>query len=240
LTHIASEKNYPDRITLEYLSSRIWIAPSEVDVQLHCPAKYEIQAPEMKRLVEQGASISTIASLYHTSSKDVLAILRFAETGEIPFKKTAAQKEAKGRGAGSGKGIKKAERFKQVVANLRDSERKPWPTIREHIKEQFGETLSLPTVVRSYDLAHPELIKDAAERGEHPNRGHAQRLSSQARKTIRRLLLKRKYTQEQIAKKAGCSVRRVAWEARRMRDEGLIPVAKPGPPTRKTEKLAGR
>jgi len=64
LHQIAKDKDYPDSLTLEYLSHGIWTMPVEVSTVIDEVPKYERLAPIFKEMRDNGASIQTIAAAH--------------------------------------------------------------------------------------------------------------------------------------------------------------------------------
>ena len=78
----------------------------------------------------------------------------------------------------------------------------PFEHIVAYILVHFGERISVQTVKRAYDHAHPEALEDAAEKGQTPNRGPHVRIGEDRYNHIRDLLRKGESCEE-IARKVG-------------------------------------
>ncbi len=64
--------------------------------------------------------------------------------------------------------------------------------------------LKQATILRAYDYAHPEPVRDAVENGQHTNRGRFSFLGEPVHREVRDLL-KKGFTTKEIAERAGCS-----------------------------------
>lgn len=225
LAKIARQGDYPDSITLEFLSWRNWIVPNEIVVVIHDVPKYEEQAPIFLEMKKAGASINAIASAHRISGNYVKEILRFAETGERPDWTAAKSRKSKGgrrpstagdsaagrSAVGAPQRIPKYQEIAQEVVRLHDCEGMSFETIR--ILFEVGRH----TVARAYDFARPEHAHSALRDGKCPDRGKVSIIGLQKYLEIRRMLAEGKSAAE-TAKAVGCGKSTVYRErARRKR-----------------------
>jgi hypothetical protein len=168
-----------------------------VEVVIEKVPQYERLAAEFKRLHDKGASINTIATA-HGLHWQAAAILHFAETGERP-------KFHCGKRTGTGPGT--PCRFKEIaekVVHLRDQKKMSFARIAAPLR------VSGQTVRRAYDHAHPEIVRQAAERGQDPCRGRYSHLGQEKYDRIQQLLDKGKKPAE-VAAQIGCGTSTVNW-----------------------------
>ncbi len=164
LHKIASNGDYPDCITLEYLSHAIWIKPKSVKVVIEDVPKYEQLAPKFKQLHQNGASIRTIASAHGMCWSYAKEILDFADTGVRPQWKGTKK-------SGRRTGVTPLyQRIAADVSRLRDKRNLSFPKIVDWLLENRGTSVSVDTACRAWDFAHRETIRRAAERGQVPER----------------------------------------------------------------------
>lgn len=218
LQQVAKNKNYPDSITLEFLCSRNWIIPTTVDIPLEKVPKYELLAPKVKKLHDQGASLSTIASVHQIPYRWAGQILEFAETGKRP-----TAKKPEGPRAAPNRSRLTYRHIVDRVAHLRDFEELPFHRIAARITEERQTRVSEKMVKRAYDVAHPEIAKDAIARGETPRRGRCGgKLGEDVHRKIREGLANDDRSKD-IARTAGCSVSLVNRLRRNMHAEEKSP-----------------
>ena len=164
LLKAASNGDYPDCITLEYLSHAIWIKPKSVKVVIEDVPKYEQLAPKFKQLHQNGASIRTIASAHGMCWSYAKEILDFADTGVRPQWKGTKK-------SGRRTGVTPLyQRIAADVSRLRDKRNLSFPKIVDWLLENRGTSVSVDTACRAWDFAHRETIRRAAERGQVPER----------------------------------------------------------------------
>jgi site-specific DNA recombinase len=181
--------------------------PQVVEVPIEKVPAYEKLAPEFKRLRAKGASIQSIASAHGMSWQYAAEIIHFAETGERPKWRV---------GTITGTGPAKPPKYPEIaqeVAHLRDQKKMSFLRIAEKL------VVSESTVRRAYDLARPEIVREAAERGEIPRRGRYSHLGEDKYQMIRQLLGAGEKPVA-IAASVGCGTRTVYRIWRQMRGRG--------------------
>jgi hypothetical protein len=154
LRKVAKDKGYPDSPAL----AAIPIDKQPVKVVIDKVPKYEQLAPLFKQLRDNGASVQTIASAHQMTWLNVRQALEFADTGKRPDWGPGRKR--------TGQGIKtKYVVIASEVARMRDVEKMAFKEIAKRLK------VSLATIQRAYDYAHPEIVREAAEKGATPHRG---------------------------------------------------------------------
>jgi hypothetical protein len=169
------------------------VSAQPVEVVIEKVAQYELLAAKFKHLHDEGTSINTIASVHGIPWQTAADILHFAETGERP-------KFHCGKRTGTGPG--KPCRFKEIaeeVVHLRDRKKMSFARIATTLGVYEG------TVRRAYDHAHPEIVRQAAERGEQPRRGRYSHLGQDKYDLIQQLLDAGENPAE-VASRVGCSI----------------------------------
>lgn len=136
--------------------------------------KYERLAPKVKKLDAKRASIDTIARSLGTSWEVAREARDFARTGKRPTRKSKA-----GRKKGKGKPNKKYADLAEEVVRLREQQRLSFGKIAKLLK------VHTCTATRAYDHAKPEAVRDAAEQGKRPSRGHCSRFGGSILDQIR-------------------------------------------------------
>ncbi len=199
LRRLGREKDYPDSLTLEFLSRGIWTTPETVDVVIDNVPKYVHLAPKFMEMKQNGASIQTIASAHGMSWQYAQEILRFAETGERPL----------WRGHATPNGSKSTTPiFIQIepdVTRLRDHDKEPWKAIVDWLAEHRDIHVSESTARRAWDHGHQDAIHLAAEAGATPDRGSYSHLGTTVFNKVRKLLASDEMKVKEIAAEAGCS-----------------------------------
>jgi DNA invertase Pin-like site-specific DNA recombinase len=199
LRQVAMDKGYPDAASLA-------AAPSETqpfEVVIEKIPKYERLAPVFLEMEKNGASVQTIASAHKISWQYAKEILVFAKTGKRPEWKS---------GKGGEKGLAKPAKYPDIakdVAYLRDVKNVPFRKIAAQLK------VGASTVYRAYDSAHQDAVREAAERGERPNRGRYSHLGEDVYQQIRQMLHEGKKDAE-IAATVGCGTSTVGRVRRKM------------------------
>ena len=201
LRSMARERN-PDILAVENGA-----APQPVEVVIDKVPKYERLAPVFKQMRANGASVESIAHVHGMSRQYAKEILDYADTGQRP-----KWKSRKRTGARKGKTPKHIEIAEDVV-RMRDVKLKPFSQIAAE------KGVSYETVCRAYDHVRPEAVREAAEKGETPKRGHYSRLGAEKFDEIRKLLREGKKDAE-VAAKVGCGHSTVARERHKMKAEG--------------------
>jgi DNA invertase Pin-like site-specific DNA recombinase len=196
LKRFAGDKAYPETVTLEYLSTRIWITREKVETRVDHVPKYARIAAEVRAMADAGASVNTIAAALGITWFAANDALKFATTGEVP------QTRPPGKRTGTRSGTPKHIALAAEVARLRDEERLSFPEIAKHFD------ISMATARRSYDHAHRGDVLDAAAGGRKPSRGCFVRVGVEARREILRRLGGGEAAGA-IAAAVGCSVRTV-------------------------------
>ncbi|MCA9248071.1 MAG: helix-turn-helix domain-containing protein, partial [Planctomycetales bacterium] len=198
LRKVGRQKDYPDSLTLEFLSRGNWITLESDEVLLDKIPDYERLAPRFKELEEGGASVQTIASAHKISWQYANDILHFAKTGERP------QWKGHGKSNGTVNLEPLYEQIRQDVVRLRDEERRSLPEIKAWLAEHREITVSENTIRRAWDLEHRELIEEAAQSGVTPKRGNCCRLGVEKFDRIRALLAAGELSVMQIADEVEC------------------------------------
>jgi predicted transcriptional regulator len=198
----AKAKDYPDSITLEYLSSRIWIRPETVEVWIDHTPKYEKISAKVAELTDKGASVNTIAGALGETWATVSQALDFAKTGKRP--KTKPSGKRTGEEHPRRKKVDVAE-----VVRLRDERR----LSLKKIARQLG--ISQGTAVRAYDRGNPQAVREAAERGQKPKRGRYTHLGPEVFERIQAMLTAGQ-APVKLAAEVGCGVSTV-YRVRRQR-----------------------
>ncbi len=187
----AQGKDCPDSITLEYLGTRIWITPEGVETPIAHTPKYEVISRRVADLAAQGASVNTIAAALGETWVTVNQALDFARTGHRRKLKPGGKRT--GRGHSGRKPIDVAE-----VVRLRDEQRLSF----KKMAQRFG--VSEGTVTRAYDRGKPQAVREAAERGQKPQRGRYSHLGPEVFERIQ-AGLKAGDSPERVAQQVGCS-----------------------------------
>ena len=201
LREVARDKDYPEAASLTRAT-----APAEpVTVVIDEVPKYEELAPMFLEMERKGASVQSIASAYKMSWKYAKEILVFAKTGKRPKWKA-------GKRTGTGGKRAKYPDLQERVAHLRDVDKKPFAQLARELKVGLG------TVQRAYDAAHQGEVREAAERGERPDRGRWSILGEEKYRQIRQMLGEGRKDAE-IAAEVGCGVSTVGRERRKMQAE---------------------
>jgi len=155
LHQIAKDKDYPDSLTLEYLSHGIWTTPQEVSVSIEEVPKYEELAPKFKEMHDYGVSVHEIASRHKIGWQVALEIIDFAETGQRPQWHITADPERYA-------GWDQFQELSTLVAKLRDQQRLCWNEIAVEVQKQTGTVISVITALRSYEWAHRRIHRQSA------------------------------------------------------------------------------
>jgi hypothetical protein len=158
LAKYATERDYPDSCTLEYLSTRIWTIPESQTVQIYNVPIYEELAAEFREMHQAGMSIQAMATQKGMAWPQANECLTFALTGVRPSWK--AKGELKGTNS-------KKQRYLEIsgeVARRCDLESQTFAAIARELK------VAEQTVRRAYDAAHPELVAAAQRAGQTPDR----------------------------------------------------------------------
>ncbi len=184
-------KDCPDSITLEYLAARIWINAETVEIPIDHTPRYEAIARQVADLAARGASVNTIAAALGETWPTVNQALEFARTGHRPKMKPGGKRT--GRGHAGRKQIDVAE-----VVRLRDEQQLSFTKIAQRLGISEG------TVTRAYDRGKPQAVRDAAERGQKPQRGQDSHLRPEVFERIR-VGLNAGLTPERVAENVGCS-----------------------------------
>jgi DNA invertase Pin-like site-specific DNA recombinase len=208
LRRVTQEKDYPDSITLEFLSKRIWITPESVDVVVDDLPRYELIADRAAQMADDGVSTETTARALHTSWATVQDALVFKRTGKRPAPKPTGKKTRKR------KGPPKYQSIASEVAKRRDKEKQTFACIAEDLG------VSESTATRAYDYLHQESLEKAACAGETPNRGRWRHIAAEKIDEMRRLLNEGKMTVAKIADEVGVSPQTVYRERAVIEDDG--------------------
>ena len=83
-------KDYPDSVTLEYLSTRNWITAESVQVSIDHVPKYEQIAETARSLADKGNSVETISRSLGVPWETVRDAIRFARTANAQRRVTEA------------------------------------------------------------------------------------------------------------------------------------------------------
>ncbi len=231
LAKIGGAKNYPDSVTLEYLTDRKWIiVPRPVEVQILGYFRYLQHVDAARKMLNAGASINAIASGISVTWPTAKAICDFIKTGQGPKWKPGG-KRAKKPGEDIAVTVPKFKQIAADVARLKDLDKMPIPKMISWFKKHRGMSVSSGTVQRAWDEAHREDAKEAALHGIAPPQRAAYTHIEETKKRRIRQLLKCKNVAE-IAMEVGCSVSTVNRElansnadvqshARKLRLDGL-------------------
>lgn len=200
------------------LTSGSWTFQQECQVAVEKRWKYVELAPEMKALHDAGVAYETIGSKYGMPRGTVEKIVKYAETGIRPEWSqakagTTGPRGPRKRPAGE---EPKYRRYAHVVAKLRDEDLMPFPQICAYLSKKYGESISIGTVKRAYDLSHPAVIETAIATGTNPKRGAYCFLGAEKHAQIRELLLA-DWAPKAIAAAVGCGVMTVKRRVRQLR-----------------------
>ncbi|WP_437192503.1 helix-turn-helix domain-containing protein [Planctomicrobium sp. SH527] len=204
LHQIAKDKDYPDSMTLEFLSHGIWTTPMEVSAVIDEIPKYERLAPIFKEMRDNGASIQTIAAAHELTWDQVKKILHFADTGERP-KWPKKKKESKGNGANREKYMSHCD---EVVRRRSAGQSFAKIALELDLAEQ--------TVRRAWDHANLDATAKAAATGATPNRGSYRHLPTEKIQEAQKLLKEGKLTIREIATQTGLSPSTIRREKHRV------------------------
>ncbi len=125
----------------------------------HTP-KYERTSGRVAPLAARGASLNTIAAALGQPWETVDQALSFVHTGRRPKTKPP------GKRSGTRAGPPQYVCLAAEVVRLRDEKKVSF----EKIAARKGASVS--TVPRAYDRGRPEAVREAAEQGQRPQRGH--------------------------------------------------------------------
>jgi hypothetical protein len=215
----AKEKECPDSITLEFLSSRIWITPETLEIPIDQVPKYERIADEVTKLADKGNSIETISRLTGASWSGIRDAIRFARTGQRPSaNKARTRRRTQTKDPQGAKEPPKKILIAAEVARLRDQEKMPFIEIAKRLHAAES------TVTRAYDLAHQSAVEAAAKAGRTPNRGRC--IGDEKLKERIRDLLKRGRRPADIARRLSCSAKLAYYQQQLMRLESQKSSAK--------------
>jgi hypothetical protein len=211
LRQSAKGKDYPDSVTLEFLSRRIWIMPETIEISIDHVPKYERIADEVRKLADKGNSFETISRLTGLSRDTVRDGVHFSRTGVRPSVTNCSRKRVRKKGAPGPKEPPKKVLVAAQVATLRDQEKLPFSEIAErlHIAES--------TATRAYDLANPTAVNSAAQQGRKPDRGRC--VGDEKLKEEIRTLLKIGRRPAEIARSLECNAKLVYYQRKLMRLE---------------------
>jgi len=214
----AKAKQCPDSVTLEFLSTRIWINPATVEIPIDHVPKYERIADEVRKLADKGNSLETISRLTGLSRDTVRDGVHFSRTGVRPSVKNCSRKRVRKKGAPGPKEPPKKVLIALQVARLRDKEKLPFSEIAErlHIDES--------TATRAYNLANPTAVNSAAQEGRKPDRGRC--VGDEKLKEQIRTLLKSGRRPAEIARSLECNAKLVYYQRQLMRLESQKSAAK--------------
>jgi hypothetical protein len=214
----ARDKECPDSVTLEYLSSRNWITPEMVKIPVDHIPKYERIADEVRKLADRGNSFETISRLTGLSRDTVRDGVHFSRTGVRPSVTNRSRKRIRKKGAPGPKEPPKKVLIAAQVAKLRDQEKLPFSEIadRLHIAES--------TATRAYDLANPTAVNSAAQEGRTPDRGRC--VGDEKLKEQIRTSLKSGRRPAEIARSLECNAKLVYYQRKLMRLESQKSAAK--------------
>ena len=149
LAKIAKNKECPDCITLEYLSSRKWTGPSKMVVPIEKVPRYEVLAAEFRKRLEKGASVSALASDFNMSWKEAQQIVEFALHGQRPD--YGGRKPAKRKLEKASSKLPKYKLIADDVVRMKDEDRVSFTKIRDWLKERRGISVHYGTVVDGYE-----------------------------------------------------------------------------------------
>ncbi|GAA4428743.1 hypothetical protein GCM10023155_19550 [Bremerella cremea] len=206
LRRLARDQNYPDSITLEYLSNANWTIPEMVEVPLEHITQYQKLGPKFAELFRQGARVQELADSFGMPWKQAKEILDFGLTGKLPRWTNNGRPESKKRGQA------KHLVIQDDVVRLRDEELRSILKIKSWLLKNRDIEVSESTIRRAYAEAHKDEIHNAVMKGETPNRGRSRRISRETIQMIRKLLVEGKLTAREIARKAGVSSQTVERE----------------------------
>jgi hypothetical protein len=192
LRRAASDRDYPDSITLKYLCERNWITPEMVEVQLEHTPKYERLAQTIEEMVTRGAGVETVARALGVGWQTARESLEFARTGRRPVTKPSGKR-------GNRSGPPKFIAHAHEVVRLHDKEQLTFESIAKRLKISKG------TVTRACDHVRPEAVRAAAESVPRPQRARFSRLGPSAYERVRDGLMAGSHPQD-IAAEVGCGV----------------------------------
>lgn len=124
LRRLAHDQNYPDSITLEYLSNANWTIAEMVEVPLEHIPQYEKLGPKFAELHRNGASVQAIADAHGMPWKQTKEILDFGLYGKRPHWTNNARPGSKKQGQA------KHITIQEDVVRLRDEEKLSIPKIQ--------------------------------------------------------------------------------------------------------------
>lgn len=207
VAQIAANTGCPTSSTWEYLHTRGWTTSESAEVRLEKIPEYEKLAPEMLKLFMKTKNVQTVASTYGITWARTKEILDYAETGKRP--KWRAGKR-------TGQGIRVDYRtIAPTVARLRDKQQLTWNRIVEKLAQDHDIHVSPGTARRAYDYFHQDRVKEAAERGERPDRGSYRQIDAKIIQKVHKLL-KAGVPTAQVVKRTGCSASTVHREKRKL------------------------
>lgn len=157
LKHFAREKDYPEYTSLEFLTAGKWIVQEATVAAIENVPAYERLKDELAEKHENGASKRSLAVKYGLSEPYVAEIIAYKSTGRLP---QFVRGTRTGRLAGT---MPKYILIQDDVVRLRDVENLTFPEIVEWMADEMGMNVSISTVKRSWDAAHFEELKSAAD-----------------------------------------------------------------------------
>lgn len=201
LARLGAMHNYPDSITLEYLSKRIWIKPKTATVELGYKHKYVQLAEDeaFMKLLRQGRNAHEISRILGHSYEMVVDAIRFAKTGERPVPRSPRLKKY------SRRKMKREPRYiasAREVARLKDEEGHTFPVIARKLG------MSSDTASRAYNRFHAQKLRDAADRGLPIPKARYSHVGYNKLREIQKLAIEGVKPSE-IAARVGCSAQTV-------------------------------
>ena len=215
LRKLTKQKDYPDSVTLEYLSTRNWTTPKPATITVGQVPKYELLAPKFLALKQAGASLQAIATAHGLCWQYANEVIRFAETGKRPQWGNKRKKKATK--------LRSAPRrlvYKEIaplVAELFDVRKLMVRQVRQVLRDEHKVDVSTSTIHRAYHFARPDLADKACQSG-HNIRGRRWTRIGEGKYEQIRELLRKGLKPADIAAKVGCGTSTVRREARRLRD----------------------
>ncbi|MCG8586914.1 MAG: recombinase family protein [Pirellulales bacterium] len=206
LRQIGRDKNYPDSLTLEFLSRGIWIKPIAVECVIDDSPVYVRIRDDVVALRAARDSRNTIAVKLGVNIETVDNALK-VDNGQPPRKypkKNRNQAQARS----------KRVNYRDIADDVAYRHDHRGHTFKQ-IAKDLGHCESM--IRRAYDHARPDLIEEAIESGNPPRRARNSRLGEAKKQLIAELILKGDRTCD-IVKKVGCSRQTVARMRKKMSD----------------------
>lgn len=182
----------PYRQTWEYLHAHSVQAGDSIELIIEEIPNYELIAPQVKELHDQGVELTKIAEMFGITWVSAKAALVFAETGERPKASRQAQPEPKDPDK------MKYKELAPRVARMHDEEKLDFIEITNRLNQE-GIQAEGRTIRKAYKHFH----RDKIANGEIKLR-KCPRLSDETKQEIKQLLLTGDLSVDQLANRFGC------------------------------------